>query len=109
MAFNVYQTARGKTHDEETVQQPLWRNKKEQVCESHEALEKNVSLLAKHILVAISVGGMVQIFPLIFSGNLSQPIDTLKPLTAVQLEGRDIYIREGCSTVSHPNGAHPAA
>lgn len=65
---------------------------------NHEALEKNVGLLMAFILVAISVGGMVQIFPLIFSGNLSQPIDTLKPLTAVQLEGRDIYIREGCGT-----------
>ena len=64
----------------------------------HEALEKNVGLLMAFILVAISIGGMVQIFPLVFSSNLSKPIDTLTPLTAVQLEGRDIYIREGCST-----------
>ena len=64
----------------------------------HEALEKNVGLLMAFMLVAISIGGMVQIFPLIFSGNLSQPIGTLTPLTAVQLEGRDIYIREGCGT-----------
>jgi cytochrome c oxidase cbb3-type subunit 2 len=63
----------------------------------HEALEKNIGLLMAFILVAISIGGMVQIFPLIFASNLSKPIDTLSPLTAVQLEGRDIYIREGCS------------
>ena len=75
---------------------------------NHEALEKNVGLLMAFILVAISVGGMVQIFPLIFSGNLSQPIDTLKPLTAVQLEGRDIYAAR-LRHLSHPNGAHPAA
>ncbi|MGE0620995.1 MAG: cytochrome-c oxidase, cbb3-type subunit II [Pseudomonadales bacterium] len=63
----------------------------------HETLEKNVGLLIAFILVCVSFGGMVQIFPLLFEGTLSKPIDTLKPLSAVQLEGRDIYIREGCA------------
>ena len=72
----------------------------------HDALEKNVGLLMAFILVCVSIGGMVQIFPLIFEGKLSQPIDTLKPLTAVQLEGRDIYIREGCA-VCHTQMVRP--
>ena len=72
----------------------------------HEALEKNVGLLMAFILVAVSIGGMVQIFPLIFEGKLSEPIDTLKPYTAVRLEGRDIFIREGC-TVCHTQMVRP--
>ena len=72
----------------------------------HDALEKNVGLLMAFILVCVSIGGMVQIFPLIFEGKLSKPIDTLTPLTAVQLEGRDIYIREGC-TVCHTQMVRP--
>ncbi len=72
----------------------------------HEVLEKNVGLMMAFILVAVSFGGMVQIFPLLFEGELSKPIETLKPLTAVQLEGRDIYIREGCA-VCHTQMVRP--
>lgn len=72
----------------------------------HEALEKNVGLLMAFILVCVSLGGMIQIFPLIFEGSLSKPIETLKPLTAVQLEGRDIYMREGCA-VCHTQMVRP--
>ncbi len=72
----------------------------------HEVLEKNVGWMMALILVAVSFGGMVQIFPLIFEGKLSQPIETLKPLSAVQLEGRDIYIREGCA-VCHTQMVRP--
>lgn len=72
----------------------------------HEALEKNVGLLMAFILVCVSFGGMVQLFPLFFEGELSKPIETLKPLTAVQLEGRDIYMREGCA-VCHTQMVRP--
>ena len=64
---------------------------------NHSTLEKNIGLLMAFILICVSIGGAVQIFPLIFEGNLSKPIDTLVPLTALQLEGRDIYMREGCA------------
>lgn len=64
----------------------------------HEALEKNIGLLIAFTLVAVSIGGMVQLFPMLFANTLSKPIETLVPLTALQLEGRDIYIREGCNT-----------
>jgi cytochrome c oxidase cbb3-type subunit 2 len=64
----------------------------------HDSVEKNVGLLMALILVAVSFGGMVQIFPLLFEGVATKPIEGLRPLSAVQLEGRDIYIREGCTT-----------
>ncbi|MEM8768485.1 MAG: cytochrome-c oxidase, cbb3-type subunit II [Pseudomonadota bacterium] len=73
---------------------------------NHSTLEKNIGLLMAFILVCVSIGGAVQIFPLIFGGNLSKPIDTLQPLTALQLEGRDIYMREGCA-VCHTQMVRP--
>jgi len=64
----------------------------------HEAIEKNVSLMIVLTIVAISFGTLVELVPLIFSKQVSEPIEGLKPLSALQLEGRDIYIREGCNT-----------
>ncbi len=63
---------------------------------AHELIEKNVGLLAVLILVAISLGGMAQITPLMFQQQTMEPVYGLKPYTALQMEGRDIYIREGC-------------
>jgi len=63
---------------------------------SHEILEKNVALLAFFMILAVSVGGLTQIVPLFFQDVVNEPVDGLKPYTALQLEGRDIYIREGC-------------
>jgi cytochrome c oxidase cbb3-type subunit 2 len=62
----------------------------------HEVIEKNLGLLIPLIVVAISFGGLVEIVPLFFDRNLNEPVDGLKPYTALQLEGRDIYMREGC-------------
>ncbi|MEP1446882.1 MAG: cytochrome-c oxidase, cbb3-type subunit II [Paraglaciecola sp.] len=62
----------------------------------HELIEKNVGLLTILILVAISLGGMAQITPLMFQQQTMEPVNGLKPYTALQMEGRDIYIREGC-------------
>ena len=63
---------------------------------NHELIEKNVGLMIALVLIAVSFGGMVEIFPLVFDSERNPPLETLKPLNAVQLEGRDIYIREGC-------------
>jgi len=63
---------------------------------SHEVVEKNIGLMALLILLVISVGGLVEIVPLFFLKSTTEPIEGLKPYTALQLEGRDIYIREGC-------------
>ncbi|WP_372881078.1 cytochrome-c oxidase, cbb3-type subunit II [Psychromonas sp.] len=62
----------------------------------HEFIEKNVGLLAILIIVAISFGGLAQITPLLFQKETNQPVDDLRPYTALEMEGRDIYIREGC-------------
>jgi cytochrome c oxidase cbb3-type subunit 2 len=62
----------------------------------HELIEKNVGLLTILVLIAISFGAMAQILPLMFQQQVLEPVKGLVPYTALQMEGRDIYIREGC-------------
>lgn len=62
----------------------------------HEVIEKNMGLMIILIVVAISFGALVEIIPLFFMKQTTQPVENLEPLTALQLEGRDIYQREGC-------------
>ncbi|MEY8205176.1 MAG: cytochrome-c oxidase, cbb3-type subunit II [Bermanella sp.] len=62
----------------------------------HDIVEKNLPLMIVLIIIAISWGGLAEIIPLFFLKETTQPIEGLKPLNAVELEGRDIYIREGC-------------
>ena len=65
---------------------------------NHEVIEKNVPLLIVLVVVAISFGSLVELVPLFFSKNVTEPVKGLKPVSALALEGRDIYIREGCNT-----------
>jgi cytochrome c oxidase cbb3-type subunit 2 len=62
----------------------------------HELIEKNVGLLTILVLIAISFGAMAQILPLMFQQQVLEPVKGLRPYTALEMEGRDIYIREGC-------------
>ncbi|MEN8762238.1 MAG: cytochrome-c oxidase, cbb3-type subunit II [Thiogranum sp.] len=62
----------------------------------HEIVEKNIGLMVLLVLLVISVGGLVEIVPLFFLKSTTEPVEGLKPYTALQLEGRDVYIREGC-------------
>jgi cytochrome c oxidase cbb3-type subunit II len=62
----------------------------------HDKIEKSVGLLGVLTIVAISFGTLVLITPLMFLDETTQPVDGMMPYTALQLEGRDIYIREGC-------------
>jgi cytochrome c oxidase cbb3-type subunit 2 len=62
----------------------------------HEAIEKNSLLMAILITAVISVGGIVEIIPLFFLKSTIPPLEGVRPYTALELEGRDIYIREGC-------------
>ena len=62
----------------------------------HDAIERNVGLMIPLIVLAIAFGGLGEIGPLYCQRSTTQPIDGLKPYTALQLAGRDIYIREGC-------------
>ena len=63
---------------------------------SHEKIETNNFLMIVLILLVVAVGGLVEIVPLFFQKTTTQPIEGLKPYTALQLAGRDIYQREGC-------------
>jgi cytochrome c oxidase cbb3-type subunit 2 len=63
---------------------------------SHEVVEKNIGLLALLVILVISVGGLVEIVPLFFLKSTTEPVEGLMPRTALELEGRDIYTREGC-------------
>ena len=65
---------------------------------NHEAVEKKVGLLGVLIALVISVGGLVQIVPLYFQQAVTQPAPGIKPYPALALEGRDVYVREGCYT-----------
>jgi len=62
----------------------------------HERIETSNFLMIVLILVAVAIGGIVEIVPLFFQKSTTQPIEGLKPYTAMQLTGRDVYIREGC-------------
>ena len=63
---------------------------------NHEILEKNLGLLTLFMILAVSIGGLTQIVPLFFQDAVNEPVEGMKPYTALQLEGRDLYIREGC-------------
>ncbi len=63
---------------------------------SHEKIETNNFLMIVLILLVVAVGGLVEIVPLFFQKTTTEPIAGLKPYTALQLAGRDIYQREGC-------------
>ena len=62
----------------------------------HEILETRAGLLGVLIAVVISIGGLVEIVPLFFSSQVTSPAPGVRPYSALQIEGRDIYIREGC-------------
>ena len=62
----------------------------------HEIIEKNIGLMALLMVFAVSIGGLTQIVPLFFQDVTNAPVEGLKPYTALQLEGRDVYIANGC-------------
>jgi cytochrome c oxidase cbb3-type subunit 2 len=59
-------------------------------------VEKNTGLLVLFVILVVSVGGLVEIVPLYFMKSTTEPVTGLKPYSALELSGRDIYIREGC-------------
>jgi cytochrome c oxidase cbb3-type subunit 2 len=72
----------------------------------HKRIEENTGLLIFGILLVSSIGGLVQILPVLNQESLQEPTANTKPYTAVELTGRDIYIREGCS-VCHSQQIRP--
>jgi len=62
----------------------------------HDTIEKSLSLMMVLIVVAISIGGLVEIVPLMFSADANEPAEGIEPYSPLRLAGRDIYVREGC-------------
>ena len=62
----------------------------------HERIETSNLLMIVLILITVAIGGLVEIVPLYFQRSTTQPVPGLKPYDALQLVGRDVYIREGC-------------
>jgi cytochrome c oxidase cbb3-type subunit 2 len=63
---------------------------------SHEIVEKNTGILALLIVLVVSVGGLVEIVPLFALTETTEPVEGVEKYSALRLEGRDIYVREGC-------------
>ena len=63
---------------------------------AHEKVEKNVGLMAVLIAVAVSFGGLAEIVPLMYQSEAVEPLPGVEPYPALELAGRDIYVREGC-------------
>ena len=63
---------------------------------SHEKIETNNFLMIVLILLVLAIGGLVEIVPLFFQKSTTEPIKGLQPYTALQVIGRDIYVRDGC-------------
>ena len=59
----------------------------------HSTIEKNIGLMAILVIIAISLGGLAEIVPLMFQANVIEPVPGLKPYPPLQLAGRDVYIR----------------
>jgi len=62
----------------------------------HETIEKSINLMMVLIILAISVGGLVEILPLMVSSETTEPAENIEPYSPLRLAGRDIYVREGC-------------
>jgi len=63
---------------------------------THDLIERNQALLIVLVVLTVAVGGLVEIIPLSFMKSVTEPVAGLKPYTALQVAGRDIYVREGC-------------
>ncbi len=73
---------------------------------NHDIVEKNLPLMLILIVFAISFGGLVELVPQFYLEETTEPVTGLKPLDAIELEGRDVYIREGCH-VCHTQMVRP--
>ena len=66
------------------------------MSKAHKKLEKNIVLMSVFIVIVVSLGGLVEILPLVFQDTVRVPAEGVKPYPALQLAGRDVYVREGC-------------
>ena len=66
------------------------------MADGHERIETNIALMVILVLIVSSIGGLVTILPLFSQVNLLRPVEGIVPYPALQLAGRDVYVREGC-------------
>lgn len=66
------------------------------MSKGHKKLETNITLMSIFIVIVVSLGGLVEILPLIFQDQVRTPLEGVKPYPALQLVGRDVYVSEGC-------------
>lgn len=62
----------------------------------HEVIEKSVTLMMILIVAAVSIGGLVELIPLMLNGQVTEPAENIEPYSPLRLAGRDVYVREGC-------------
>ena len=62
----------------------------------HDIVEKSPGSLIVLVLIVVAIGGLIEIVPLFFQKSTTEPVTGLKPYTALQLAGRQVYVREGC-------------
>lgn len=63
---------------------------------NHDLVEKNIGMMVVFIVLVISLGGLAELVPLMNDATVTEPLPGMRPLTALELEGREIYQREGC-------------
>jgi cytochrome c oxidase cbb3-type subunit 2 len=75
-----------------------WRTVKQREIDTmkHDIVEKSPGLLIVLVLIVVAIGGLIEIVPLFFQKSTTEPVTGLKPHTALQLAGRQVYVREGC-------------
>ena len=62
----------------------------------HEQIERSPNLMMILIVIVISIGGLVEIVPLMLSADATEPDEGITPYSALRLAGRDVYVSEGC-------------
>jgi cytochrome c oxidase cbb3-type subunit I/II len=100
MVYNLYRTARqGKLiANEETEAPPMIKDSIEKIKTKHRLIESRPGKFALIATVLVLIGGMVQIIPTLLIKSNIPTISSVQPYTPLELQGRDIYIREGCNT-----------
>ena len=106
MAYNLWKTIVGARARGVADSRPPRRTEEDAMANAHEKVEKNVGLLIVLTVLVVAVGGLVEIVPLFFQKSTTEAVAGLKPYPALQLEGRDLYIRESCS-VCHSQMIRP--
>ncbi len=99
MTYNLYKTAKqGKlVANEETEAPPMIRNAPEKIKSKHRLIESRPGQFALIAAVLVIIGGAVEIIPTLLIKSNIPTISSVKPYTPLELQGRDIYIREGCN------------